>query len=85
MSWDYIYSYNSLPIFLFKTEDCKNLKRISLAGSEDSDYVGDSNILMLTMCCPFVQEFRDAEEFGVSPEAIKHMVDGWKDLVSLES
>lgn len=63
---------------------CKNLKRISLAGSEDSDYVGDSNILMLTMCCPFVQEFRDAEEFGVSPEAIKHMVDGWKDLVSLE-
>ncbi|KAI9356505.1 hypothetical protein DFJ73DRAFT_822828 [Zopfochytrium polystomum] len=65
-------------------EYCKNIKRLSLEGSEEADTIADSTILMLTKSCPLVEEFRDNEASGISAQALKFMVDGWKELKSLE-
>ncbi|KAJ3417520.1 hypothetical protein HDV05_003384 [Chytridiales sp. JEL 0842] len=63
---------------------CPNLKEISFAGSEEADYIGDDMVLMLTNSCPFVERFSDKEAFGLTPQAILHVVDGWKCLKTLE-
>ncbi|KAJ3329084.1 hypothetical protein HDU76_008698 [Blyttiomyces sp. JEL0837] len=65
-------------------QNCREIKRLSLCSAEQSEYVGDHNILKLTTYCSKVEEFRDEESFGVSNEAVKYMADGWKNLKSLE-
>ncbi|TPX69646.1 hypothetical protein SpCBS45565_g02336 [Spizellomyces sp. 'palustris'] len=44
----------------------RHLKRIVLAGTEETVYVGDSNMLILIMGCGQVEEFVDAQAFGMT-------------------
>ncbi|KND04307.1 uncharacterized protein SPPG_08814 [Spizellomyces punctatus DAOM BR117] len=61
----------------------RHLKRIVLAGTEETVYVGDSNMLILIMGCGEVEEFVDAQAFGMTAPALNMMVDGWKSLRAL--
>ncbi|KAJ3015569.1 UNVERIFIED_CONTAM: hypothetical protein HDU68_012676 [Siphonaria sp. JEL0065] len=63
---------------------CPNVKTVVLSGDEDSMYVGDTNILLLTETCPLVESFVDEESCGLTPQAILTMATGWKNLTSLE-
>jgi hypothetical protein len=70
--------------FAVVAENCKTIKRISISCSDDVGYIGDSNILMLTNCCPIVEEFRFEQLSGLTSQALLYLVDGWKSLRSLE-
>ncbi|KAJ3086194.1 hypothetical protein HK100_008784, partial [Physocladia obscura] len=63
---------------------CTKVKRIVFGGSEDSEYVGDANILQLTLACPLVESFIDEEACGITPQAIRYMAENWKQLQFLE-
>ncbi|ORY38187.1 hypothetical protein BCR33DRAFT_720893 [Rhizoclosmatium globosum] len=62
---------------------CPNVKKVVLSGDEDSSYVGDANIFLLTQSCPSVETFVDEESCGLTATAIIHMAAGWPKLKSL--
>ncbi|KAJ3036767.1 hypothetical protein HK097_003743, partial [Rhizophlyctis rosea] len=70
-------------LFASIAQYAKELKRVVLAGTEETLYVEDSNVLLLTMACAGVEEFVDGQSWGVTPEALHYMIDGWKCLHTL--
>ncbi|KAJ3274114.1 hypothetical protein HK104_004159 [Borealophlyctis nickersoniae] len=70
-------------LFASIAQYARGLKRVVLAGTEETVYVEDSNVLLLTRGCAGVEEFVDGQSYGVTTEALHYMADGWKCLHSL--
>ncbi|KAJ3043382.1 hypothetical protein HDV00_005080 [Rhizophlyctis rosea] len=70
-------------LFASIAQYASGLRRVVLAGTEETVYVEDRNVEMLTKACKGVQEFVDGQVFGVTPEALNYMAQNWSCLHSL--
>jgi hypothetical protein len=79
-----IYELGSTRFFGPILKHCKHIKSLTLLSSEEADYVGDNNILLLSQL-PAVESFVDGQAFGLSMRSLCFVAEGFTNLKTLKT